>query len=51
MKNVIDIVKSVPIMSFQMIKASLIAFRIFIERIRIQKVDLISDWYGLSVHI
>ena len=24
---------------------------IFIERIRIQKVDLISDRYGLSVHI
>ena len=60
MKDVTDIVKSVPIMSFLVIITSLIAFiiliiiekmLIFIERIRNQKVDIISDWYQLSVHI
>ena len=60
MKDVTDIVISVLIMSFLVIIASSIAFMIliiiekmliFIERIRNQKVDIISDQYQLLVHI
>ena len=53
-----DIGASLLIMSFLVIITSLIGFIIliniekmlaFIERIRNQKVDIISDWYQLSV--
>ena len=60
LKDLTDIVISVLIMSFLVIIASLIAFMIliiiekmlfFIERIRNHKVDIILNWYRLSVHI